>query len=601
MPDDGLGDALARTEPPRDRWGRVLLPDENGKTRAYTRATTLAKALSGDKPGLTAWKLRLAVHGVVGNRTLHNLVAVTPLTEKATLNDIVERALAYAGADEGRTKGTTLHSACARARAVPGSFDALPADLKADVTAYAKCLTSAGVELDVELIERMVVNDAVCSAGSFDDVVTVRGLEGRYVFDLKTGQDLSYEDAQAEIEIQLAIYANANAMVPKAWSGGRGRAQLEPMPEVSKRWAIVAHLPAGSATCTLHWVDIERGWRRARLAFEARKKGTGFVAWGLGPGCDPGVKAATEVVALSLAGKNVPDEVFDDALAILDGAHVRQLPAVGATPAGPPKRKRRTKAEMDAARRESDHAQVLARGAAADADRAEAARLLASHGPVKIMGLPGGDVPAVDPELVTGSTTALTFATVPVASLGDATGGLAVAVVPGVYEIRGPLPRPAVDPELDAVNDRFARDLTAVTGGDVLVTSGPSDGTFHPDDTFTPTAAVLEPGFPSMRAAELRERADAVREHIAAGRIDTSDAALDASLAARDLRVRDEILAERKRVRIDGEIRAAIEDACRSGTPAAQAQKHLALAWDLWSSDWTDAHTKYGTERLAAL
>lgn len=552
---DGLGDALAREEPPRDRWGRVLLPDVDGRSTAYTRATTLAKALSGDKPGLTAWKIRLAMHGVVGNRTLHNLVAVTPLTDKAALDDIARRALEYAGANDGASKGSTLHAACARARVVPESFATLPADLQADVTAYAKCLNAAGVELDVDLIERMVVNDAVMCAGSFDDVVTVKGLPGRYVFDLKTAQDLSYSDAQDEIEIQLAVYANANLMVPRRWVASKGRAQFEAVPDgISKRWAIVAHLPAGSATCTLHWVDIRRGWMRAKLAFEARRKGVGFVAWGI-PGMPTvevpigvddlvyevsAVVVATGEPATVTMSEGYPDGYDPDDGANLGTAHPL-ADRIMATEK--PRRKRRTRAEIEAAKRGTD------------------------------------------------------VETVPLPSVVEA--------------------------------DRLAAALSATTGDDVVVVPtapGASDGTFHPDGTFTPygtsggavdTAALnADPAtmhVPDRFGDESRPdpvgpsaftklaRAEAVRGHVEAGRVDISDAALDRTLAERDRENRDRILAERRRARIDAEIRAAIDDATKVGTPQSKAQKELATAWELWQADWTDEHTAYAKTRLAAL
>lgn len=544
MADDGLGDALARTEPPRDRWGRVLLPGPDGDNRAYTRATTLAGALSGPKPGLVNWKIRLAMHGVVANRTLHNLVAVTPLAERETLDDIARRALEYAGANDGASKGSTLHAACARARVVPGSFDTLPDDLKADVMAYAKCVTEAGIELDVDLIERMVVNDTVCSAGSFDDLVTVAGLPGRYVFDLKTGQDLSYSDAQDEIEIQLAVYANADAMVPKHWHGPRGRAQLEAMPEgISKRWAIVAHLPAGSATCTLHWVDIRRGWERAKLAFEARRKGTGFVAWGT-----PGMPTAEVPTGVDDLVQEVPATVSATDDAVAAGASAPWAPgereAISTAAEEKPKRRRRTKAEIEA--------------------------------------------------------------------------------------------------------DRLAAELARATGDDVVVpptTPEASDGTFHPDGTFTPyapdrfgdesrpdpvgpsaftelagtlassahavgdTVAVggivftkigNDPFPPPLPAGSLARNVDDEPDPTAGARPDVSDAALDRTLAERDREARDAILAERKRIRVDAEIRAAIDDATKGPTPQAKAQAELATAWELWKSDWTEGHTAYATARLAA-
>jgi hypothetical protein len=42
------------------------------------------------------------------------------------------------------------------------------------------------------------------------------------------------------------------------------------MPDVSKTTALVAHLPAGTGTCTLYEVDITRGWEAAKLCQQVR-------------------------------------------------------------------------------------------------------------------------------------------------------------------------------------------------------------------------------------------------------------------------------------------------------------------------------------------
>ena len=139
-----------------------------------------------------------------------------------------------------------------------GEVFEIPEPHKSDVEAYSAALAEAGITVD--LIEMVGICSDLGVAGTFDRVVTFEGKQ--YIADLKTGRSLDY--SWSTIAVQLAIYANASTIYDVATG------THSPMPEVDQERAIVFHLPAGSGTCTLYWVDIEAGWRGALLAQEVR-------------------------------------------------------------------------------------------------------------------------------------------------------------------------------------------------------------------------------------------------------------------------------------------------------------------------------------------
>jgi hypothetical protein len=44
-----------------------------------------------------------------------------------------------------------------------------------------------------------------------------------------------------------------------------------PQVGINKRWGVIISLPAGSGECTLHWVNLQVGWRAAKLALKVRQ------------------------------------------------------------------------------------------------------------------------------------------------------------------------------------------------------------------------------------------------------------------------------------------------------------------------------------------
>ena len=254
-----------KVDPPRDRWGRYLIPDpETGKPTGYTRATTFAKSVS-DTFGLTKWMLRMGGLGLAQRQDLLLAVASTDPGDNKTLDRLMEEAKDHAGAMAGATIGTALHTFTEQYDL--GLNPVVPAPFDADVAAYAQAIVDADLTILPEHIEQIVVIPSLEVAGTLDRIV--RTADGRLVIaDLKTGKDVSY--AMGEIAVQLALYAAA------PWTFDPATGELNPMPVVDQETALVFHAPAGTGTCTVLEVDITagramfdtittvRGWRKRR-------------------------------------------------------------------------------------------------------------------------------------------------------------------------------------------------------------------------------------------------------------------------------------------------------------------------------------------------
>lgn len=261
MADAGTQDP--RPEPPRDRWGRYLIPHPTtGEPQAWTRATTFAKTCA-DTFGLEKWGLRMALLGVARRPDI--LARIASITDpddrdqKKLLDQLAQQAKDIAGTSAGSNLGSALHSFTesidlGRPVTVPPPWDA-------DVAAYRNALADGGVIVDPAHVERIVTVPELELAGTFDRLVTLP--DGRRVVaDLKTGKELSY--SWGEIAIQLALYAHADTIYDVATG------KHQPMPEVDRTQALVMHLPVGKATCTLWLVDIAAGWDMAQVCKTVR-------------------------------------------------------------------------------------------------------------------------------------------------------------------------------------------------------------------------------------------------------------------------------------------------------------------------------------------
>ena len=254
-------DLLAvKGDPPRDRHGRYLImPPGADKTIGYTRATTVAKVLD-DTHNLDKWNLRTLAQGLAHRGDLIAMVA-THNDDKKKLDELCVEALAAGLATTGSNIGTALHAATDTYDRT-GKKPKLPAPYDADLDAYIAACEASKIEMIPHYIERIVVNDKLQIAGTFDRIVRLPTGE-MIIADLKTGQDLSW--SWGAIAIQLAIYANADNIYDP-----HTHFRTELPADLARTQGLIIHLPSGQARCDLYLVDLIEGHIALSLATEAR-------------------------------------------------------------------------------------------------------------------------------------------------------------------------------------------------------------------------------------------------------------------------------------------------------------------------------------------
>ena len=238
----------------RDRFGRPLIKQPNGKTKGYTRCTTYVGALE-DTYNLQLWTQRMVALGLAQREDL--MLAAASLTDrpedKKALNDICSQAREAAAASSSATKGTALHKMCERLDR--GEKFQIPTAAKADIEAYR----TATKHLRWQRIETLLVHDELEVAGTPDRIGGPTGTLPR-VYDIKTG---SIEYGIGKIAMQMAMYANSHAY--DITTGER-----QPL-TVDLNVATIIHLPAGEGRCELVDVDIRAGWEGVQLATQVRE------------------------------------------------------------------------------------------------------------------------------------------------------------------------------------------------------------------------------------------------------------------------------------------------------------------------------------------
>jgi hypothetical protein len=243
---------MANLEIDRDRYGRPLVvPPKGGKAIAYTRATTIANSLD-DASALVAWKMRMAAIGLTTRPDI--LLSISAAQEdKMAVNSLIEDAMQVAGANKAANIGTALHSFAERLD-LGQDLGVISDEWVSDIKAYEH----ATKILSNKFIEQFSVLDKYKIAGTPDRVVEYKG--ELFIADIKTGR----VDHPNNIAIQLAIYANGLPYDTATASRGTWG-------KVNKDKAIIIHLPAGTGTCKLMWIDIKEGFKGLQLAMKARQ------------------------------------------------------------------------------------------------------------------------------------------------------------------------------------------------------------------------------------------------------------------------------------------------------------------------------------------
>ena len=249
----------------RDRWGRYqVLPPNSDKVVGYTRATSIAKILD-DQSSLMAWNSRMTGIGLAQRPDLVALIAATPQDDKKTLDGIVKRASEAGGATVRRDLGTAIHGML-ELRLADRTYKATE-PYQGDIEAIIQAIADAGLEFVEGMSERIVVNDDIQVAGTFDLLLT--NGEELFVADLKTGSSVKY--GGLAFAIQLAIYAHAHNLYTQGPAKDGSQDIREPMPNVSKSVAIIIHAQPASGEATLHWLDLETGTLALHTALEVRR------------------------------------------------------------------------------------------------------------------------------------------------------------------------------------------------------------------------------------------------------------------------------------------------------------------------------------------
>lgn len=241
----------------RDRFGRPLIKQADGKAVAYRRCTTYVGVLE-DTYNLRGWAQRLTLAGYRADADARRAVdAAFDADDKGALRGAVEAAFIAGGGEAAANYGTDLHAITEADDRGEDPWD-VPlltdrrAELAADLDAYRRA--TAGCRWTV--IEQMTVLDEHKVAGTPDRFGHLPGDDTLRVFDLKTG---TVDGASLiKIAMQLAVYARS-ALYDHA-TGGRTPSGVD------TSLGYVIHVPAGTGTARLIKVDLDRGWRDVGLA-----------------------------------------------------------------------------------------------------------------------------------------------------------------------------------------------------------------------------------------------------------------------------------------------------------------------------------------------
>lgn len=263
----------------RDRFGRYMLPDPRDPGAGkfpWTRATTIASTIQ-DQYNLQRWQQRMVAHGIGKSESLYALAAsLDPVSDRGQLQQVCEDALAAAGANDGRNKGTALHGFWERVLR-GGDPMTIPQAWRPHIDLAQIRTGQAGLIIPVKYVEAIVFCPDIECVGRTDAIVKHEergafGFADYRIADLKTEKsepnvtDFSYSATQ--IAVQLAIYAHAT----HRWLPHERR--WEELPVIDRDVAYVLHLPSNAPASepifNIWAVDLKMGWEGALLAAEVR-------------------------------------------------------------------------------------------------------------------------------------------------------------------------------------------------------------------------------------------------------------------------------------------------------------------------------------------
>jgi len=242
----------------RDRWGRPLIAQPEGKPLPYTRISSFGQQLE-NQFGLNKWKQRMVLLGAVDRPDLMKLASAARSNDRK-LDGLVEQMMDAGGASRAANTGTAIHDVLAQIDEGTISQGDVPDEFLGPVQAWHDLLAGFGWSPVADMVEIAVVHDRLQAAGSLDNVC--RTSDGRLVVvDKKTGKSMGQRPLA--YMVQLAIYATADRYDIE--SGVRS-----PL-GVDQSVAYIAHIPAAGGDSALYEVDIEEGLRLADLAAQVKQ------------------------------------------------------------------------------------------------------------------------------------------------------------------------------------------------------------------------------------------------------------------------------------------------------------------------------------------
>jgi hypothetical protein len=246
---------LPQNGPMRNGKGQPLIvPEGGGERTAYQRTTEFVAAFKNTYGIERSYQGRI-VRGLSECPELMLAASAAVVAgDDGALRKIGDEALAHTRPQRAADIGTWLHDITARLD-MGQNIGQIPADFADDIAAYERTIKASGIEFTA--IEQFRVHDGFRVAGTADRIGRING--ALTVFDIKTGSI----DFAHEIAMQLAMYARSRAYDVE--TDTRLPADLG----LNLRWGIIIHLPQGQGRCTLHRVDILKGWAACQLAKQA--------------------------------------------------------------------------------------------------------------------------------------------------------------------------------------------------------------------------------------------------------------------------------------------------------------------------------------------
>jgi len=247
----------------------------NDKAHGYwldgkrTKSVTAITSLPEDKTFLDRWNMRQVVIGLARQPAL---LDGFDEDDKRTHSSIIDAANDVAGTWDSASYGTAVHDITERGDRGE-QLDAV------DSITYGRWLTllgAAGLTIDPELIEGVIVHTEERICGRFDRFA-VRDADGAHVVvDLKTGSNVA--DYPHSMCVQLAMYANADLRCDIGPSGDGETEEFFPLPaDLDRTEGFIVHMPQDGEP-GVYAVNIRLGWACAQqiifpaLRWRAMKK-----------------------------------------------------------------------------------------------------------------------------------------------------------------------------------------------------------------------------------------------------------------------------------------------------------------------------------------